>query len=696
MASGLENIETIESPFRRFVTTIGVFPTAFTDAMTYYECLAYLVKYLEETVIPAVNENAEALEELQTLYVQLKSYVDNYFENLDVQEEINNKLDEMAEDGTLTDLLNNKVMPVIEAFESEVNSQISSLRTELNTIASGSPIPVASTDDMTDQSKVYVNTTDGKWYYYDTSTSTWTIGGTYQSTGLAEGSVSGTNLFNAEPTPKYKYTQNYIYGTNGVKTYFSGWELCEEYFPLQSGDTITLTNVRSSAITLWDSDKQYIQTVNVGSTLTDYTHTFAGATIAFMTVAFPQGYTHQLYINGVEYLNKWGVDWLNVSSDNLDFQPSGLDGDVLQDDSVYRDKLILSNGQPLTSGSFWSDGVPDPYIVRNNDWCRFTNLIPVQEGDIITGVNIRSAWLVMFDENGDATGNKTVSGITTDSYTVTNLVTQVGINIANNVKDSAEIYINGKRIYFDDGNRETIDWLTFNSEQMALIGGYDIERFRDYKVLFIGDSITESNYRASQNWVDYITNSLNITNYTNGGMSGTGILRSFGSYPNWLNKLADYSSDYDLILIMGDMNDWSNQVFTEANVGQYGDSTTDTFYGTMKVYLEAILTKYPLAKIGWITSTPRNQQISGTSDYLHGKGSIFSTANDVIKEMCNNYSIPVLELYNESSLYPWISANNNEYFKPDEGEYVADGIHPNSKGQKIMSYKIKDFIVRNF
>ena len=105
MASGLENIETIESPFRRFVTTIGVFPTAFTDAMTYYECLAYLVKYLEDSVVPAVNENAEALRELQTLYVQLKSYVDNYFDNLDVQEEINNKLDQMAEAGTLQEII---------------------------------------------------------------------------------------------------------------------------------------------------------------------------------------------------------------------------------------------------------------------------------------------------------------------------------------------------------------------------------------------------------------------------------------------------------------------------------------------------------------------------------------------------------------------------------------------------------------
>lgn len=114
MASGLENIETVESPFRRFVTTIGVFPTAFTDAVTYYECLAYLVKYMEETMIPAINENAEAVEELQGLYIQLKAFVDNYFDNLDVQQEINNKLDEMVEDGTLQDLINAYLQPNVE------------------------------------------------------------------------------------------------------------------------------------------------------------------------------------------------------------------------------------------------------------------------------------------------------------------------------------------------------------------------------------------------------------------------------------------------------------------------------------------------------------------------------------------------------------------------------------------------------
>lgn len=126
MASGLQNIETVESPFRKFVTTIGVFPTAFTDAMTYYECLAYLVQYMENTMIPAINENAEAVEELQEKYIELKTYVDTYFDNLDVQDEINNKLDEMVEDGTLQELINNVLQPNVQwTFDTVADMQAS-------------------------------------------------------------------------------------------------------------------------------------------------------------------------------------------------------------------------------------------------------------------------------------------------------------------------------------------------------------------------------------------------------------------------------------------------------------------------------------------------------------------------------------------------------------------------------------------
>lgn len=92
-------------PFKRLCMTIGELPSSYVESMTYYEMLLWFTKYLQDTVIPALNNNAEAVNELQALFTELQTYVNNYFENLDVQEEINNKLDEMVESGEFEDLL---------------------------------------------------------------------------------------------------------------------------------------------------------------------------------------------------------------------------------------------------------------------------------------------------------------------------------------------------------------------------------------------------------------------------------------------------------------------------------------------------------------------------------------------------------------------------------------------------------------
>lgn len=93
------------APFKHFCMSIGAIPTSYLDSLDYYETLLWLIKYLEETIIPTVNNNGEAVAELQRLYIELKNFVDNYFSNLDVQEEINNKLDDMAESGELATIV---------------------------------------------------------------------------------------------------------------------------------------------------------------------------------------------------------------------------------------------------------------------------------------------------------------------------------------------------------------------------------------------------------------------------------------------------------------------------------------------------------------------------------------------------------------------------------------------------------------
>lgn len=99
----MKHLETLN--FKHLCMTIGNLPASYVDSLSYYECLVWLCKYIKDTVIPAVNNNSEAITELQGLYVELKEYVDDYFENLDVQEQINNKLDDMAMSGQLTEII---------------------------------------------------------------------------------------------------------------------------------------------------------------------------------------------------------------------------------------------------------------------------------------------------------------------------------------------------------------------------------------------------------------------------------------------------------------------------------------------------------------------------------------------------------------------------------------------------------------
>lgn len=86
------------SPFKHFCVHIGNIPTSYEERLSYYEMLEWFCKFLKKEVIPAVNINAEAVTELQ-------NFVKHYFDNLDIQEEINNKLDEMAESGELADII---------------------------------------------------------------------------------------------------------------------------------------------------------------------------------------------------------------------------------------------------------------------------------------------------------------------------------------------------------------------------------------------------------------------------------------------------------------------------------------------------------------------------------------------------------------------------------------------------------------
>ena len=110
-----------------------VLPLVYDNSLSYYELLCKVVDYLNHTIedVNAVIDLTETFTAEQTAaYAQftadinatvagltsafntLQTFVNNYFDNLDVQQEIDNKLDLMASDGTLSAM----VRPVAAAM----------------------------------------------------------------------------------------------------------------------------------------------------------------------------------------------------------------------------------------------------------------------------------------------------------------------------------------------------------------------------------------------------------------------------------------------------------------------------------------------------------------------------------------------------------------------------------------------------
>lgn len=90
-------------PFVSYCATL--IPTVFDDSLSYYEALCALSKWLQDNLVNVVNNNADVTESYIKMTEEMKTYMDNYFDNLDVQEEIDHKLDEMAEGGQLEEII---------------------------------------------------------------------------------------------------------------------------------------------------------------------------------------------------------------------------------------------------------------------------------------------------------------------------------------------------------------------------------------------------------------------------------------------------------------------------------------------------------------------------------------------------------------------------------------------------------------
>ncbi len=105
----------------------GLIPTSFRQCMTWEEQVLWLMKFLQDTVIPTLNSVIDDESDLSKAFDDLKIYVNNYFNNLDAEGIIDDKLDEMASDGTLARIINESIFSQLNDRITQNSNSIESL-----------------------------------------------------------------------------------------------------------------------------------------------------------------------------------------------------------------------------------------------------------------------------------------------------------------------------------------------------------------------------------------------------------------------------------------------------------------------------------------------------------------------------------------------------------------------------------------
>ena len=208
------------------------------------------------------------------------------------------------------------------------------------------------------------------------------------------------------------------------------------------------------------------------------------------------------------------------------------------------------------------------------------------------------------------------------------------------------------------------------------------------KINFLGDSITEGvGTTAPENTFCMLIEQEYEAICQNYGIGGTRIARQHTPTceawdKDFFSRVADMDSDADIVVVFGGTNDFGHG---DAPLGTMSDRTPDTFYGALHTLYTELLEKFPESPIVVITPLHRLNEDNpkGDGNKPQNVGTL-KTYVEIIREVAEYYSLPLLDLYKESGLQPKVPIINEKYF--------VDGLHPNNEGHKVIARKIAKFL----
>lgn len=207
------------------------------------------------------------------------------------------------------------------------------------------------------------------------------------------------------------------------------------------------------------------------------------------------------------------------------------------------------------------------------------------------------------------------------------------------------------------------------------------------KAVFLGDSITEgvgvSNIQnVYWNLVGKYLD-LDVKGY---GVSGTRIAVQKKEIneawnENFIERAKRMDKDANIVCVFGGTNDYGHG---DAPIGNIDDDNPATFYGALNTLFRYLYEVYPYAYIFVMTPLHRLGEDNPIGDGCKEPTLPLSGYVNVIREVAEKYSIPVLDLYKVSGMQPSVATIKEKY--------MPDGLHPNDEGHKKLASAIVKFL----
>lgn len=639
----------------------------------------------------AVDEGFEGTEE---------DFVDSYLN----ASKYYNKTEINAKEETLQNSIQQVSNELSQDLETEIENRTlndTNLQNQISSLANGSPIPVSSVSDMTDTSKAYVNTTDGKWYYYDGDS--WEIGGTYQGVLPSANSI-GFDNFKSDVSDRFEkinnignnpritniltipnetsITANMEWGMYfkqdtylisykpdfSVSTGTFTWKLYETENPIANNENLTLidsgTLKKGEAIVL-----NRVMTNKLFLTIDSDNAGYLGFTRSEANydriVGIARNNNNKIASCDVEVLH-FGGTYIYGSLKVEDY----INNQHIYDFIKPSINLFNKNATDVEYNCYYDGQNTKVASDRHNE----SGYIEVLPNSYISVKNHSS--ILAYDENKNfisyikiASNNTWYSGLT-----------------PNNCK-----YIRCAVLKSDFNIYMVINGLSYPESYIpyGCTGSIDYNNpFKNKKCIQLGDSITwydghvgAGTQEIIKGYASYLRE-LGLT-VTNEAVSGACVAyHSESNYEDISETVDDIDfEDYDLVTIAGGINDYA---FWNSNLGSIINGKTGfdrtTFYGGLQYILDKILRDNPNIKI--LLFTPL--KYSGKNYGLTPNSANLKLIDYVnaIKEIAALYSIPVFDLYEVGEF--------NRY--TIEG-FTLDGLHPNNLGFEHISNKLKSKVI---